>query len=259
MQSKALMKYRLLLETALLVLGVVGIKLIIEKFSLEFINLSPLFTSVIAGGIFIISIILSGTIADYKESEKLPTEISSAVESIYQEGLYVTLSRKEFDLKRLRKHLTAILDSFKQDLEGHESREALVPLARLSESFLEMEKLGVPPNYIARLKQEQSVIRKSIMRIYHIQRINFLPSAQILAQTIVILIISLLIFTKIEPFFDGIILMAFVSYIFIFLLRVLRVIDKPFRVDEYSMDDVSLFLLRETSERMKPTTKAEGA
>ena len=250
------MKYRLLLETALLVLGVVVVKLLVEKFSLEFINISPLFTSVIAGGIFIISIILSGTIADYKESEKLPTEISSSVESIYQEGLYVSRSHNGFDVKRLRSHLASILTSFKQDLEKQGSREALKPLASLSDSFLEMEKLGVPPNYIVRLKQEQSIIRKSIMRVYHIQRINFLPSAQILAQTIVILIVSLLIFSRIEPFIDGVVLVAFISYIFIFLLRVLRVIDKPFRVDEYSMDDVSLFLLRETGDRIKAKTEA---
>ncbi len=64
------MKYRLLIETSLLVLAVVGFKLLIERFSLEFINISPLFTSIIAGGIFIISIILSGIIADYKVSEK---------------------------------------------------------------------------------------------------------------------------------------------------------------------------------------------
>lgn len=252
------MKYRLLLETALLVLAVVGVKLFIERFSLEFINISPLFTSVIAGGIFIISIILSGTIADYKESEKLPTEMSSAVESIYQEGLYVSRSHKDFNLKRLRTSLVSILTSFKTDLEAHNSRAALAPLANLSDSFLEMEKLGVPPNYIVRLKQEQSIIRKSIMRIYHIQRINFLPSAQILAQTIVILIVSLLIFTRVEPFIDGMVLVAFISYIFIFLLRVLRVIDKPFRVDEYSMDDVSLFLLRETGERIKPASSKES-
>ena len=127
----------------------------------------------------------------------------------------------------------------------------------MSDSFLQMEKLGVLPNYVVRLKQEQSIIRKSILRIYHIQRINFLPSAQLLAQSIVVLIISLLMFTRVEPFTDRMVLVAFIFYIFIFLLRVLRVIDKSFRVDEYSMDDVSLFLLRETGERIKSSkTKA---
>ncbi len=251
MQNQIFTKYRLFIETALLVSLVIGTKLLVEQFSLEFINLSALFTSVIAGAIFIISIILSGLIADYKESEKLPNEIASAIENIYQEGLSISRSYKNFDIKKLRKNLTAILDSFMQDLGTHNSRKALLPLENLAQSFQEMEQLGVPPNYIVRLKQEQGIIRKSILRIYHIQRINFLPSAQLLAQTIVLLVVGLLIFSRIEPFIDGIVLVAFISYIFIFLLRVLRIIDKPFRVDEYTKDDVSLFLLKEAGERIK--------
>ncbi len=244
-------RYRLLIETALMVIAVIGLKLLIEFFSLAFIEMTALFTSVIAGGIFILSIILSGTLADYKESEKLPAEIANSVENIYQEGWYVQQTKKGFNLDRLRQNLDGILKSFKKDLATKNSREALIFIENLSDSFLEMEKLEVPPNFIVRLKQEQSIIRKNFLRVYHIQRTNFLPSAQILTQSIVFLILLLLIFTKIEPVLNGIIMVAFVSYLFIYLLRLLRIIDTPFRVDEHTMDDVSLFLLRETRERIK--------
>jgi len=88
------------------------------------------------------------------------------------------------------------------------------------------------------------------LRIYHIQKIQFVPSAYILAETIVALVIGLLLFTRIEPVHDGIIMVAFLSYLFIFLLKLLRVLETPFRADEYSMDDVSLFLLRELREKI---------
>jgi hypothetical protein len=52
-------------------------------------------------------------------------------------------------------------------------------------------------------------------------------------------------------------MVAFVSYLFIYLLRLLRVIDKPFRVGAYTMDKVGLFLLRKASERMKPLKTKE--
>lgn len=55
---------QLLISTAGLALAVVVAKLIVELFGWEFINLSPLFSSIIAGGIFILSILLSGVIAD---------------------------------------------------------------------------------------------------------------------------------------------------------------------------------------------------
>jgi len=253
MKTDYFKQYRLLIETAITVVLVIGVKLIVEHFSLEFINISPLFTSIIAGGIFIISIILSGIISDYKESEKLPAEIASAVENIYGDGLYTKETYKKFDLKSLQHALQQILQQFRKDLSVKESRTALNSVAKLSTSFLEMERLGVPANYIVRLKQEQSFIRKSLLRIYHIQRIKFLPSAYILAETIVFLIIGLLIFTKIEPFFDGLIMVAFISYLFIFLVKLMGTVDEPFRVDEYTKDDVSLFLLREVHERIGKT------
>lgn len=243
-------KYKLLLETAVFVFLIIGAKLLIEQFNLEFIQLSPLFTSVIAGGIFIVSIILSGVVSDYKESERLPAEIASSIENIYEDGLYVRKLKNKFNLDTLRKTLHQLTQDIKKDLAQPDSRLALKMVSELSNSFLAMEKLGIPANYIVRLKQEQSLIRKSLLRIYHIQRIKFLPSAYILAETIVFLIIGLLIFTRIEPFFDGMIMVAFISYLFIFLIKLLRTVDQPFRVDEYTMDDVSLFLLRETHERM---------
>lgn len=257
MQNYFFKRYRLLIETASMVIVLIGVKLLIKFLSLEFIEMTALFTSVIGGGIFILSIILSGTLADYKESEKLPAEIANSIQNIYQEGLYVKQTKNGFNLDRLRENLDGILKSFKKDLSTQNSREALTFIENLSDSFLEMEKLGVPPNFIVRLKQEQSILRKSFLRVYHIQRTNFLPSAQILTQSIVFLILLLLVFTRVEPFLNGIVVVAFVSYLFIYLLRLLRIIDTPFRIDEHTMDDVSLFLLREASERIKPLKTKE--
>lgn len=244
-------RWRLLIDTAVIVVGVLIVKLVIEYFSLEFFHVSPLFTSIIAGGIFIVSIILSGILTDYKESEKLPSEIASAIENIYEDGLYIKETKKEFDIKLLRQRLKEIIKEFRKDLGETDSRKAIQAISELSRSFLEAEKLGIPANYIIRLKQEQSIIRKSVLRIYHIQRIHFMPSAYILAKTIVFLIITLLILTKIDPFYDSLIMVAFISYLFIYLIKLLHTMDMPFRIDEYTMDDVSLFLLKETHERIE--------
>jgi hypothetical protein len=49
-----------------------------ERPEWEFIGQNALFTSIIAGGIFLFGLILTGTMADYKESEKIPAEIASS-------------------------------------------------------------------------------------------------------------------------------------------------------------------------------------
>lgn len=243
-------RWRIAVESALVVMLIVCLKALAERFDAEFISLNPLFTSVIAGGIFLFGLILAGTMADYKESEKIPAEIASACESIYAEGRSVKEAYSSFDLTALVDRLTAVIEGFMSDVRDHDSRKALSALSRLSDSWLEMERTGIPPNYIVRLKSEESLIRRNILRVYYIQKINFLPSAFMLVESIVALIMVLLVFTKIEPFFDAVVITIFLTYIFTYVLKLLKTLDKPFRANEDTRDDVSLFLLRELEERI---------
>jgi hypothetical protein len=85
--------------------------------------------------------------------------------------------------------------------------------------------------------------------VYHVQRTEFLPSAYLLIQSIVVIIITALAFTEIEPTYEAVIILAFISFFFVALLRLLRIMDRPFHVEEHTQDDVSLFLLRRFVER----------
>jgi len=247
---RILKRWRVAVETGLLVAGVVVAKLILDALSAEFIKLSPLYTSVVAGGIFVIGFILAGTLADYKEAEKMPAEMVAALENIHEDCRSIKQTKETFDLPTLKKRLLNIVTSFRDDLADTRARNSLEAINELSASFLELERLDVPPNYIVRLRTEQGIIRKNVLRIYHIQRIDFLPSAYLLIQSVVVLIIAGLEFTKIEPLYESIVILAVISYFFIYLIRLLKIIDRPFRIDERTMDDVSLFLLNEFAARV---------
>jgi hypothetical protein len=86
-----------------------------------------------------------------------------------------------------------------------------------------------------------------------VQRTEFLPSAYLLIQSIVVIIITVLAFMEIEPAYEAVIILGFISFFFISLLRLLRLMDRPFHVEERTKDDVSLFLLR-VVERVKRRT-----
>jgi hypothetical protein len=86
--------------------------------------------------------------------------------------------------------------------------------------------------------------------VYHVQRTEFLPSAYLLIQSIVVIIITVLAFMEIEPTYEAVIILAFISFFFISLLWLLRIMDRPFHVEERTDDDVSLFLLRSFLERL---------
>lgn len=248
--QRFIIKWRIALESSLAVLVLVGIKLLLERLGWEFIGQNALFTSIIAGGIFLFGLILAGTMSDYKESEKIPAEIASSIRAIWEEGKYTKATYSSFELARLVDTLHDLLVQFRRDLLDTRSRQALASLSRLSGSFLEMDRLGVPANFIVRLKTEEGNIRKSLLRLYYIQRIDFLPSSFILMESIVALVLALLLFTKIEPASDAIVILVFLAFLFIYILRLLHKLDRPFREGEKTMDDVSLFLLHELEDEL---------
>ncbi len=185
------LRWRVLVQTCLIVLGIVAVKLAISEFSLEFISISPLFTS-----------------------------------------------------------LLAVVGAFQHDLGDDRSTEALDAIDALNPSFLEFDRIGVPATYTSRLRAEQGALRRSVLRVYHVQRTEFLPSAYLLIQAIVVIIITVLAFMEIEPTYEAVIILAFISFFFISLLWLLRIMDRPFHVEELTDDDVSLFLLRSFLERL---------
>jgi NAD(P)-dependent dehydrogenase (short-subunit alcohol dehydrogenase family) len=121
---------------------------------------------------------------------------------------------------------------------------------RLNATFLDMDRIGVPATYTSRLRAEQGALRRSVLRVYHVQRTEFLPSAYLLIQSIVVIILTTLAFMEIEPTYEAVIILGFISFFFISLLWLLRLMDRPFHVEEHTKDDVSLFLLRRFVDRM---------
>lgn len=251
MRLRWLGTWRTAAEALVVVAVLVGLKLAIHYLGLEFITVNALFTSVIAGTIFLFSLILAGTLADFKEGERFPAEMVASCEGIFSDGQFVKATHPEFDLERLRCNIIGVVDGFMADAGDLESREALAALAGLQGSFLEMEALGVPPNYIIRLKSEEGAVRKGLLRMYYIQKTSFLPLAYTLVKSLVALLLGILLFTKIEPLYDSAIIVAFLSFLFVYILRLLRLLDQPFRARERTRDDVSLFLLEEFRERLE--------
>jgi len=126
------------------------------------------------------------------------------------------------------------------------SRDCQAAIEDLSESLLELENTDVPANYIVRLRAEQAGLRKAVLRVYQIQREEFLPSAHAMIYSFAVLILVLLAFTKIGTEAETLVTVAFLAFFFVYLLRLLDVINRPFKVGhKRSDDDVSLFILYE--------------
>jgi len=226
-------------------------KYFIHESGLEFIVLNSILGSVISSSIFITGFLLSGVFSDYKEADKIPSEIRSSLESILGEGDALKRKDPSFDNNKIRTIIKKFVQEFEEGLSevnNHSHLDhAMEAIKDLDLVFDDMEARGVPPNYMTRIKSEQSHLRKMLLRVYHIQKTNFVPSVSVLVQSIVIVVIVLLAFVVAEVSV-GIILFAVLSYLLIYTMQLIHVLEKPFRKGrDDTSDDVSIFLLRELS------------
>ena len=241
--------YRIFLIALAATLVLVAIKYTLHAFGLEIIEQTSLHNSVVSSVIFVIGFLLTATIADYKESERIPAEFASIVENMYEDGKSIHTTYNKFNLEMFRKNLLDILTAFRAGTRKnrHGARQEINDL---NETFVEMEAAGVPANFIVKLKQQQAQLLRSLFRINYIQRIRFIPSAFILARTIVAINIVVLLFTNIDPFYGGLALTGTISFIMIYMNILIQTVSIPFHSAGKTRDDISLFLLREVSEHL---------
>ena len=246
MARRALFDYRVVVQTALIVAALVGIRAILWAAGVEGLAVSPLASSIVAGGIFVMGLVVAGTLSDYKDAERAPTDLASGLYAIMRECESMHEVWKKPDLSALRTRLIAVVTTLRADINAGDTRTCQAAVEDLSETFLELEESDVPANYVVRLRQEQAGLRKAVLRVYHLQREEFLPSAYALIVTFVLVILTLVMFTNFDGHIESLVTVGFLSFFFISLLRLLNIIDKPFKVGtERTEDDVSLFLLSE--------------
>lgn len=226
---------------------IVILKYIFHNLGWEPIEQTSLHNSVISSVTFVIGFLLSATIADYKESERIPSDFASNLEDMYDDAAQIHAAYPVFDLAKFKKQLNAVAFGFSRDARK-KSYDARKDIRALGTYFAAMEAGKVPPNFIVKLKQQQTQLLRSRQRVNYIQRIKFIPSASILARSIVIAVIILIVLTNIDPFYGGLVISGIISFTLMYMLILIHVISTPFHEAGKTQDDVSLFLINDAAE-----------
>lgn len=221
------------------------IKYAMHAFGMEFIEQTSLHNSVVSSAIFVLGFVLSATITDYKESERIPAEFASTIEDMWNDAKATHPAYPKFNLDHFRCSLIDVLGAFREGTRVNR-RGARREIADLQACFADMERAGVPPNFVTKLKTQQTQLIRSLFRVNYIQKIQFIPSAFFLINAITVLIIGLLLCTNIDPPQGGLFIVGAITFILIYMVVLIHHIAVPFRDKGQTMDDVSLFLLRET-------------
>lgn len=251
--------YRIFIISLITAALVVAAKYILHYFELEPIQLGSLHGSVISGVIFVIGFLLSATMADYKESERIPADIASTLEGMYEDALSIEQNYPKFKSEAYREQLHAIAAGYLVDLRSS-SRKSVTrtELHNLNALHAAMETAGVPANFIVKLKQQQTVLLRHLFRVNYIQRITFIPSATILAWSIVGLAAILLLMTNMDPFVAGVVISGAIMFILAYVLQLISVIRTPFHAEGRTRDDVSLFLIERARDHLAASARTSS-
>jgi hypothetical protein len=249
------------LQTALIIPFLLAARYGVDQAGWQFVTAGPLLTAVVSGGIFVAALVAAGTLTDYKESERVPAEMVAALSSILTDGRAFKKEKPLFDLAGLEQRLRTVVTTLKSDLVSPGSRACLDAINSLSESFADMDRLEVVATYISRLRGEQATARKIVLRVYHIQETEFVPSAYTLIWTILLLAVGVLTFTKSEGESEGYVLLGAIYFFLIYLARLLRILDTPFQPGGRTTDDVDLKLFDEFAAGLggSPAMDGDGA
>jgi predicted membrane chloride channel (bestrophin family) len=240
--------YIILLKVLFFVAVIILVKLLVHRFGFELISINALFTGILGANIFLLSFLLSGVLSDYKESEKIPGEIASILNTMADEF------ESSYQLKRniiLKNGLTECLNlniSIKSWLyKKKKTNDLMDEINHLYQSISRLENV-IAPNYIVRLKQEHHNLRKIIIRIHTIRETDFISAGYLIATTTTCLLLLGLVLVKIEPFYESLFFIGVISYLMLFLIMLIRDLDNPFGYYETtSSEDVSLKPIDETS------------
>ena len=200
-----------------------------HKFGFEVMELNSLFTSLVAGTIFLIGFLISGVLSDYKESEKIPSELSASMKTLIDDTYTILKSKNSVTALQFIEFQKSFINSLTDWLYKKERTQTILKkTGMMNDYFIEFENEGIQANYIIKMKNEQNSIRKMILRIDTIRDTNFIGSAYAIVEVMGFLIALGLIIMKIEPFSASLFFTLLVSFLISYMVLLIRDLDNPF-------------------------------
>ncbi|OWP86124.1 hypothetical protein BWK60_10435 [Flavobacterium covae] len=209
---------------------IVGIfKLLSHYYNFELMELNALFTSLVAGTIFLIGFLISGVLSDYKESEKLPTELVCSMRTLQDDTLTIIKSKNSeaaiFFLE-YQKELPIFIK--KWFYKSDSTSSLLAYISSINDHLVNLEREEIQANYIIKMKNEQNQLRKVIMRMDTIRDTDFAVSAYAIVEAMAFLTSIGLIIIQIEPFLAAMFLTILITFLIWYMLFLIKDLDNPF-------------------------------
>lgn len=222
-------KWAIAFKVMPLMIAVAALKLLSHKYGFEVMELNALFTSLVAGTIFLIGFLISGVLSDYKESEKIPSELSASMKVLLDDAHTIWKSKNSDTALQFiefqKKFMQSLMDWF---YKKERTKSLFEKLSMMNDFFAELDKEGIQPAYIVKMKNEQNNIRKLILRVDTIRDTDFIGSAYAIVEAMGFLTGLGLVLIKIEPFYASLFFTLLVTFLISYMVFLIIDLDNPF-------------------------------
>jgi hypothetical protein len=141
-------KYGLIVKACGITLTLLIVRLIFDYLNFDILSVTNLITAFI-GAIFTIAIIYTGTLTDYKESERIPGEIATSIRSFYSDLSLIRVSDKAL-VQGMQEKTAALLrcinKNFRNNVWSMEEMDTVIDA--INEDISKLVDLNVPPNFV---------------------------------------------------------------------------------------------------------------
>jgi len=221
-------KWQILVIILPILLVIIALKFIFHNLGYEMISLNALFVSMVAATTFLIGFLITGVLSDYKESEKIPGDLATSLEAIYDEAYILN--------KNVSTEVTAEFIQFYQGLlisiqswfyKKERTRILMEKLSKMNDYFAQFEPL-TQANFITRMKQEQTNVRRMLNRVHTIRETSFIQTGYAVVEVLAVLLIFGLLILKIDPFYESMFIVGLASFFILYMIFLIKDLDNPF-------------------------------
>ena len=245
----------LLLGKITLAVGVLwACKRLVNGLGLDVLRINSLFIALVLSTVVLLTLLLNGVLNDFKESEKLPGEAATILEILSLEILAIPSHNPQAEVRSHQAAVTTLAEALLNWLLEKISTAQLhsVYQACCQQTLAAVALVPGSLNLQIRMTQQLERILLIINRIETIRTTGFVTSVYWLAYLGTGLTCIGLVFTRIDPPLEAGLFLFVVSFILIFLIRLINDLDNPFGFsDPDSAEDVSLDVLIQAIERLQ--------
>lgn len=226
------------------------IRILFDILNLDTLALTTLVTAFIGGAIFTVAIIFTGTLTDYKESERIPGDLATSIRALYNECNFCRTDPAL--VTQAQGHIVGMLSVINNNFRENnwDIGKVYTAMDAVNRDLWTMADKNVAPPMIVKLRAEMTNVDRIVNRVKQISDTSFIPAAYSITELATAATILLLLFVRLE-LFEGILMVIVLSTLLIALILLIKDMDDPFEVGQPSYADVDLFLLWNLEEELK--------